>query len=139
MSFFEPDRLKVICNHFGFHSTDVMNVANSPITTHILDATKGGPASEVKINLYRQEDGQWKIISHSVTDGNGRCGNLIRKDEIIPAVYKLHFDTAGYYRMHGIDGFYPYVDIVFEVKNPDEHYHVPLILNPFSYTTYRGS
>lgn len=106
------------------------------ITTHILDTSKGNPAEGITITLYRQEENAWKEISRSKTDASGRAGNFTNQH--LQGVYKLRFETKKYFESSQTPTFYPYVEIVFEVS-ANEHYHVPLLLNPYGYATYRGS
>jgi 5-hydroxyisourate hydrolase len=103
----------------------------SGISTHVLDTAAGHPASGIPVHLWR--DGA--EIGSSVTDQNGRCGALMPGRSLAPGTYRLVFDVAAYFP----DGFYPEVSITFQVFDPDSHYHVPLLLSPFGFTTYRGS
>lgn len=112
----------------------------SPITTHVLDVALGKPAAGISVMLEVQENGQWRELATGRTDTDGRVGNLLPAEIPIPAgVYRLTFDTSSYLSSQNTEGFYPYVPIIFEVKNGGEHYHVPLLLSPFGYSTYRGS
>jgi 5-hydroxyisourate hydrolase len=113
----------------------------SPITTHVLDTSRGRPAAGVAVVLEtRTDSGQWKQLGKGATDADGRVRDLLPAKYVITAgVYRLTFDTGGYYRGLKIDCFYPSVSIVFEVRAPSEHFHVPLLLSPFGYSTYRGS
>jgi 5-hydroxyisourate hydrolase len=108
----------------------------SQITTHILDTTKGRPATGVTIILY---DGANKELARGNTNEDGRIKDLLPASQVLQkGVYKLRFDTKDYFDRQGIKTFYPYVEIVFDIQT-SEHYHVPLLLNPFGYSTYRGS
>ena len=108
----------------------------SPITTHILDTTLGKPAEGVSITLYQLQN-DWAELARGITNSDGRIGNLL--SEAVPSgTYKLRFDTQAYFDKLGVTTFYPFVDIVFSLTT-GEHYHVPLLLNPFGYSTYRGS
>jgi 5-hydroxyisourate hydrolase len=113
----------------------------SPITTHVLDTARGRPAAGVPITLdVRAPDGAWKRLGAGTTDADGRLRTLVPDGAAIePAVYRITFDTAHYFRAIAVEGFYPEASIVFEVRAAGEHYHVPLLLNPFGYSTYRGS
>jgi len=113
----------------------------SPITTHVLDTSQGRPASGVPVVLaIREASGAWRELAHGVTDDDGRIGDLLAADHrLVPGVYRLTFDVATYFRAQGKETFYPGIPITFEIRAPGEHYHVPLLLNPFGYTTYRGS
>ncbi len=112
----------------------------SPITTHILDTTRGRPAAGVPIALERQDGDAWRPVGHGVTDADGRLKTLIGDGHPLErGTYRLRFDTAAYWRQLLVDGFYPEVSVVFTVVDPRQHHHVPLLLNPFGYSTYRGS
>jgi len=111
----------------------------SQITTHILDTTKGKPAADVDIVLYRHLASGWDDIARGTTNKDGRVANLLPDEMLLPVgIYKLKFEITPYFQRLGMNAFYPFVEIVFEV-NSEEHYHVPLLLNPFGYSTYRGS
>jgi 5-hydroxyisourate hydrolase len=108
------------------------------ISTHILDTTLGRPAKGVTVVLEQQQGAQWKELTRGVTNDDGRIKPFL---ETIPAAgaYRLRFETAPYFAATKTDTFYPHVTIDFSVKAPNEHYHVPLLLNPFGFSTYRGS
>ncbi len=111
----------------------------SHITTHILDTTLGKPAQEVPIQLEKSVNGAWEQIGAGVTNTDGRLPNLLPQGEFAePGIYRIVFDTAFYFNRLQIKTFYPSVKIEFEVFD-QSHYHVPLLLNPFGYSTYRGS
>jgi 5-hydroxyisourate hydrolase len=110
----------------------------SQLTTHILDTTLGKPAQDVKIVLYKQMD-DWKEVAKGITNKDGRITDLLGKDVLLPhGTYKLRFETTPYFDKQSVQSFYPFIEIVFNIST-DEHYHVPLLLNPFGYSTYRGS
>ena len=111
----------------------------SQITTHILDTTKGKPAVNVSITLFQQAGDNWLEIARGITNSDGRIADLLPKEiQLEPGIYKLKFFTKEYFAQGGTANFYPFVEIVFDVAGT-EHYHVPLLLNPFGYATYRGS
>ena len=113
----------------------------SGITTHILDISVGRPAAGVAVKLDRQIDnGGWVPVGIARTDGDGRARDLVPEDEpLTTAIYRLTFDVAQYFNANEIESFYPEVTIVFSVTDATQHYHVPLLLSPFGYSTYRGS
>ncbi len=111
----------------------------SPITTHILDTHRGCPASSVPIELRIFEQGSFRVISRGRTDEDGRLPGLLPKGGLQPGVYQMFFDTGHYHQCIGIKGFYPFVEVTFEIVNIDQHHHVPLLISPFGYSTYRGS
>ena len=110
------------------------------ISTHILDTALGRPAVAVPVALARMTDGQWLSINKDITDADGRCKLLLPETQSLQrGIYRILFDTAVYYEHHQLQGLYPCVDIVFEVTDPAQHYHIPLLLSANGYTTYRGS
>ena len=112
----------------------------SQITTHVLDTSLGRPAAGVPVTLEIQTlGGAWKEISRGATDADGRLRHLLAPDALEKATYRLTFDTKAYFKAHHKGGFYPQVSVVFEIHNAAEHYHVPLLLSPYGYSTYRGS
>lgn len=111
----------------------------SRITTHVLDTSSGRPASGISIQLYVNITGRWKLTAEGKTNENGRIGDLLKQDEILPnGIYKMKFETELYFKEKHIKSFYPYVEIIFQIDS-DEHYHIPLLLSPYGYSTYRGS
>jgi len=111
----------------------------SQLTTHILDTTKGKPAAGVSIQLYQYKKDQWIQIASGLTNTDGRIENLLKENVVMEwGTYKLRFETQPYFIQQSVQAFYPFIEIVFEVTTA-EHYHVPLLLNPFGYSTYRGS
>ena len=113
----------------------------SAITTHILDTSRGRPAGGVRVVLeVHSADDEWKEIGRGVTDADGRLKGLLPDGTPLDeATYRLTFDTEAYFSSQNIESFYPQVTIVFSVRDRSEHYHVPLLLNPYGYSTYRGS
>ncbi|MEQ8802230.1 MAG: hydroxyisourate hydrolase [Haliea sp.] len=112
----------------------------SQITTHILDIAAGCPARDVPISLHVQELLGWREIGSGRTSEDGRISDLCAKKQILPAgTYRMHFDTAAYFESRGEAVFYPFVDVVFNIGGDGLHYHIPLLLSPYGYSTYRGS
>jgi 5-hydroxyisourate hydrolase len=103
----------------------------SLVTTHVLDTARGVPAAGIPVRLYA--DGT--VLAEGVTDDDGRLREL-GPDQLDAGVYKLTFDTAGYL---GPDAFFPEITVSFRILDPGAHHHVPVLLSPFSYSTYRGS
>lgn len=111
----------------------------SPITTHVLDTSRGRPAAGIEVKLAQFNDGRWQTIGRGTTNADGRITDLLEAGTLSIGMYKITFETAAYFSNQNTVGFYPYVPIVFEITAVDEHYHVPLLLNPYGYSTYRGS
>jgi 5-hydroxyisourate hydrolase len=112
----------------------------SAITTHILDVSKGCPARGVPVTLERQTTTGWEIVGKDATDEDGRLRDLLDSEAILQAGnYRLTFDTGNYFSQQKIESFYPQVAVAFTVRDAAQHYHVPLLLSPFGYSTYRGS
>lgn len=104
------------------------------LSTHVLDAMSGRPAAGVPVTLLEADN---TVVAGSTTDDDGRIGQLA--DHLAPGVYRLRFDTATYFAAHAVETFYPEIVIAFEVSDSSAKYHVPLLLSPFAYSTYRGS
>ena len=111
------------------------------ISTHILDTALGRPAAGVAVVLERVEEGGGsREVARAVTDGDGRVRELAPSGGSLAAGhYRLTFDSGAYFAARGIEGFYPLVSILFTLRDPAQHHHVPLLLSPFGYATYRGS
>lgn len=112
----------------------------SGISTHVLDLTRGTPAAGVMVRLSRLADEVWTEIAALATNEVGRVKSLPEERmQLTRGQYRLHFETGEYFRRLGSSCFHPYVEVVFEIADPAENYHVPLLLTPFGYSTYRGS
>ena len=112
----------------------------SAITTHVLDTARGCPAEGVGVTLeQRTSDGEWRKLGSETTGSDGRSSGLSKSEKLERGDYRLIFDTAAYYRKRASETFYPDVVITFRVDDPAQHYHVPLLLSPYGYSTYRGS
>jgi 5-hydroxyisourate hydrolase len=121
----------------------------SQITSHILDTSRGKPAAGITISLFElkgSNDGdsniqaQWSLLAQGQTNSDGRVPALLEKERILPAgSYRVHFAVSDYFNALNERAFYPYVDIVFDISGDGEHYHIPLLLTAFGYSTYRGS
>jgi 5-hydroxyisourate hydrolase len=112
----------------------------SAITTHVLDTSRGKPAKGVAVTLAVETAGGWQQIGQGVTDDDGRARELLPDGyQLAAGVYRLVFETAPYFASLQTESFYRDIVIVFAVVDPTQNYHVPLLLNPFGYSTYRGS
>jgi 5-hydroxyisourate hydrolase len=112
----------------------------SPITTHVLDTAIGQPAVGLDVTLDLLEaDGHFTRLAQRCTDTNGRIADLLPAGALLPRTYRLTFDTGPYFLASSRPMFYPYVKVIFTVQNAAEHFHIPLLLSPFGYSTYRGT
>ena len=111
----------------------------SAITTHVLDTANGRPAAGVPVTLERLREGDWAEIARGETNEDGRIADWLAPGPQEAGTYRITFNTGAWFAARGETGFYPSVPVVFELTAPDEHHHVPLLLNPFGYSTYRGS
>jgi len=139
------ERTKNILNHLKIPTM------SGPITCHVLDSSRGMPGKNIQVKLEvrefsdKNETETWKIVGQTYTNNDGRCPNLVSSDYKITldsnssAIYRITFYTLKYFDELGQKSFYPYVQVIFEITDPNQHYHVPLLISPFSYTTYRGS
>jgi 5-hydroxyisourate hydrolase len=110
------------------------------VSTHILDVNRGQPASNVPVRLEFQETaGSWRLLNSARTDQDGRCPQLLPADELSAGLYRLMFDIASYFHALKIEALYPVVEVTFQVRDGESHFHIPLLLSANGYTTYRGS
>ncbi len=114
------------------------------LTTHVLDTANGRPGDGVRVELYRLEGGRERLLMTTRTNDDGRCDRpLLEGEAFSGGVYQLIFDVGSYYRQLGVDlptpAFLDQVVIRFGIADDDQHYHVPLLISPYSYSTYRGS
>lgn len=111
------------------------------ISTHVLDTAQGRPAAGVAVRLERRDAPEkWTQVSSGQTDQDGRCAQLLPDArEFSGGDYRLTFETAAYFKAQGVEGLYPFVEITFQARDDEAHFHIPLLLSPNGYTTYRGS
>jgi len=115
-------------------------MARPPITSHVLDTSLGRPAQGVVITLFVLSGSEWSVLGKATTNSDGRAPELLPVDyKLQQGVYKCTFDTGAYFQASGQKGFYPEVPVIFEIAATTEHYHIPLLLSPYGYSTYRGS
>ena len=111
------------------------------LSSHILDITKGQPATNVKIGLSKKDkSGKWMAVDEKQTDKNGRITDFLKEEKGVnhQGIYKLTYYTAPYFQSLGQESFYPFIEVVFELKD-NNHYHVPITLSAYGYSTYRGN
>ncbi|NXJ63577.1 HIUH hydrolase, partial [Rostratula benghalensis] len=120
---------------------DMSETGNGSLTTHVLNTVTGLPASGLTVRLAQlQEPGlQWTELVQRWTDHDGRCPPLLAPGQAKAGTYKLRFETAAYWQGLGHTSFYPFVEVVFTITDPTQKLHIPLLISPYSYTTYRGS
>lgn len=126
---------------FSFFSlTGIAQDKNYQLSSHILDIHTGKPASGVNIILSRQDtSGQWSIVEERMTDVNGRVKDFLEETpDGQQGIYKLTYLVGPYFESQGQDSFYPFIEVVFQIKD-NAHYHVPITLSPYGYSTYRGN
>jgi 5-hydroxyisourate hydrolase len=112
----------------------------SGITTHVLDTSRGRPAAGVPVTLEVKLDDGWRVVGRGATDADGRLRDLLPGDfQLTEGDYRLTFDAGAYLSASGAEGFYTEVVVSFVVRDAATHYHVPLLLSPYGYSTYRGS
>ena len=111
----------------------------SQVTTHVLDTSRGKPAWGIPVILYKQVADDWIEVARGITNKDGRITNLLPEGSELPyAIYKMKFDTLHHFDAIDVETFYPTVEITFSIKT-NEHYHIPLLISPYGYSTYRGS
>lgn len=111
----------------------------SPLTTHVLDTARGVPAAGMGVSLARQDATGWATVADRVTNADGRVVDLLGATELQHGRWRLTFDVAGYYARMDTPCFFPQAELVFEVTDLGRHHHVPLLVSPYSFSTYRGS
>ncbi len=114
----------------------------SPITTHVLDTARGAPAAGVRVTLEHEgAPGAWTRVGEGTTDADGRLRTLLAAGGLRAGAYRIAFDAGAYFRAQGVEAFWREVVIEFVVRDAgaSAHYHVPLLVSPFGYSTYRGS
>jgi 5-hydroxyisourate hydrolase len=112
----------------------------SGISTHILDTSRGLAAANVHVVLDKEIGGKWVVVSDARTDADGRVKNMLAPGTpLAAATYRLTFDTGAYWKHAGIECFHPRIEVQFAITDAAKHHHVPLLVSPFGYTTYRGT
>uniref|UniRef100_A0A3P9K485 5-hydroxyisourate hydrolase n=1 Tax=Oryzias latipes TaxID=8090 RepID=A0A3P9K485_ORYLA len=113
----------------------------SPLTTQVLNSSDGVPGARMALSLHRLDSELviWTMLSVGTTDEAGRCPGLIRREAFTPGMYKLRFETASYWESRSQASFYPYVEVVFSISEPEQSWHLALLVTPFSYSTHRSS
>jgi 5-hydroxyisourate hydrolase / 2-oxo-4-hydroxy-4-carboxy-5-ureidoimidazoline decarboxylase len=135
----EQQKISIIRFKKLLSEADFQFLKVSQITTHVLDTSTGIPGKDISIRLQAYKNNSWLTIAQGITNNDGRIPDLLAQERTLqPEMYKMVFDTGNYYKKQKIKTFYPIVEIIFNTFDT-EHYHVPLLVNPFGYSTYRGS
>lgn len=110
------------------------------LSSHILDVSKGLPASGVTIKLEKmnEKNKKWIFVDEKITDKNGRISDFLSSEKNNNGIYKLTYFTSDYFKENNAESFYPFIEVVFQIKD-ETHYHVPITLSAFGYSTYRGN
>ena len=111
----------------------------SGLTTHVLDTASGRPAAGMAVTVEARDGDGWTGVGGGVTDADGRVPGLVASGALRAGVHRLTFATGAWFEAAGVAGFYPEVTVVCRIEDPGAHYHVPLLLSPYGYSTYRGS
>ena len=109
------------------------------VSTHVLDTAHGHPAAGLRVVLESSITDGWEYVAAGPTDDDGRVAALAGDDGVPAGVHRMTFDTGPWFGEHGVAAFYPRVIVLFEIADADAHHHVPLLLSPYGYSTYRGS
>ncbi|HCN64052.1 MAG TPA: hydroxyisourate hydrolase [Pseudomonas sp.] len=134
-------RLKITLAALGLSAvSSVVWAAGNPLSVHVLNLENGLPSPGVHVTLEQQVGQNWQMLSQGVTNDQGRIGELFPARQTLKAgEYRVVFKTGEYFKKAGRDTFFPEIPVIFEVKNADQHYHIPLLLSPYGFSTYRGS
>ena len=112
----------------------------SRISTHILDLARSRPATGIAVELqFEDASGNWRTLHSMHTDDDGRCAHSLQNSELSPGVYRLRFEIAAYFAKQNLESLYPFVEVTFRVRGGESNFHIPLLLSPAGYTTYRGT
>ncbi|XP_018421991.1 PREDICTED: 5-hydroxyisourate hydrolase-like isoform X2 [Nanorana parkeri] len=133
-------RLQLIQQHLQ-GTQEMAGSVPSLLSTHVLNTVEGIPAKGLTLTLskFNAREAKWEHVSRSITDEDGRSPGLLRGEPLTAGTFQLRFDTGDYWKQQKHETFYPYVEVVFTIIDPKQKYHVPLLITPFSYSTYRGS
>lgn len=134
-------RLKITLAALGLSAvSSVVWAAGNPLSVHVLNLENGLPSPGVNVTLEQHVGQNWQMLSQGVTNEQGRIGELFPARQSLKAgEYRVVFKTGEYFKKAGRETFFPEIPVIFEVKNADQHYHIPLLLSPYGFSTYRGS
>ena len=140
--FVTPVFVSALCVHamLTLAAQGAEQTERSPITIHVLDTSRGKPAASVAVTLEQADGKEWRETAKGKTDKNGRIDHLLPgKKPLAAGIYRVTFESGAYFAESKTKTFYPQITVYFEIADPTEHYHIPLLLSPFGYSTYRGS
>ncbi len=121
-------------------SLSSLAMAANPLSVHVLNLETGVPSAGIEVTLEQHSGNQWQPLGQGVTNEQGRIAGLYPEQRTFaPGEYRVVFKTGDYYRKVGHETFFPEIPVIFEVKNTEQHYHIPLLLSPYGFSTYRGS
>jgi 5-hydroxyisourate hydrolase/2-oxo-4-hydroxy-4-carboxy-5-ureidoimidazoline decarboxylase len=135
------EQLKITIQRFKkvIPAADWTKINGSQLTSHVLDTSLGLPGKNMTVRLKHFVNNTWYTLAQGVTNSDGRVGDFLPSEKyLLPGNYKMVFETFNYFKANNIKGFYPEVEVFFHVPD-DAHYHIPLLINPYGYSTYRGS
>lgn len=133
--------MKTLILALGMTAMSGMAVAaNNPLSVHVLNLETGVPSAGVNVTLERHMGEAWQPLAQGTTNEQGRIAELYPSDKPLQkGEYRVVFKTGEYYKKTGHETFFPEIPVIFEVKQADQHYHIPLLLSPYGFSTYRGS
>jgi 5-hydroxyisourate hydrolase len=115
------------------------NETHGTITSHILDLALGTPASNIEAKLYKKDKTEWHVVGNDISNQDGRMSQFLQNKNLENGLYKIVFESGAYYKQKNMETFYPQIDIIFNISDCTKKYHVPLLLNQYGYSTYKGS
>lgn len=125
---------------FAAEPAPAANTVKNPLSVHVLDQSHGQPAPGITVTLEVKENNTWRMLSKGITDEKGRIPGLFPEKQTFKAgIYRVNFETGAFFKQQKVQTFFPEIPVIFEVKATQTHYHIPLLLSPFGYSTYRGN
>ncbi len=124
----------------GLSALSGLALAANPLSVHVLNLQTGVPSAGVEVTLEQHVGKDWQVLAHGTTNEQGRIAELFPADHaFVAGEYRVVFQTGDYYKRTGQETFFPQIPVIFQVKQTDQHYHIPLLLSPYGFSTYRGS
>ncbi|MCU1728005.1 hydroxyisourate hydrolase [Pseudomonas sp. 7P_10.2_Bac1] len=133
-------RIRITLAALSLSTLSSVVLAANPLSVHVLNLENGLPSPGVNVTLEKHVGQTWQLLNQGVTNEQGRIGELFPAQKALETgEYRVVFKTGEYFKKEGRDTFFPEIPVIFEVKNADQHYHIPLLLSPYGFSTYRGS